>query len=159
MKVVFLDVDGVLNSTEFFTRNKSGGSRAMDHLDRKAVRRLNTITNMTGAKVVVSSTWRLLRTLDELKFSLSKAGFIGDIIGMTPDLLDAPKEDRRGLEILSWLKSNEIFGVTSFVVLDDDSFDLGPVKDRLVKTKFASGLQDEHVGQAIALLGDKDADS
>ena len=82
MKALFLDFDGVLNSHEFLyvaARNRDYEERAGNEhmeLDPVAVARLNRVIAATGAKVVVSSSWRHGRTAEWLHNTLKKAGFI-----------------------------------------------------------------------------------
>lgn len=149
MKVVFLDFDGVLNSAEFFRRDPG----PFDRLDPLAVARLNTIVRRSGAKVIISSSWRLQRPVEKLSYLLSQLGFLGEIAGYTPDLSSSVRIadgcSVRCLEIRSWLERSAE-PVTRFVVLDDAELDeLAP---RLVKTTFGRGLQDEHVDEALDLL-------
>lgn len=158
MRIIFLDFDGVLNSHAWFVQ----GGRSMHDVDPACVRRINTITERTGAHVVVSSTWRLGRTLDELRSILAKHGYNGKVIGVTPDLsgrttgLHVAVE--RGHEIQKWMddraREDARFGVVeSFVIIDDDS-DMAHLKPRLVQTTFATGITDLQVERAIALLKD-----
>jgi len=104
MKAVFLDIDGVLNTTS--TRNP----RKLPYVaDPKLVRRLKRLLASTGAKPVLASTWRY----DPAGlFSARHHGI--PFIGCTPDL---PHRPRRA-EIVAWLKKHP--RVTRFAVLDDD---------------------------------------
>lgn len=54
IKVIFLDVDGVLNSDRTARRTQSGYT----FVDNRQMKNLKHIINMTGAKVVLSSDWR-----------------------------------------------------------------------------------------------------
>ena len=54
MKVVFLDIDGVLNDDTTPSRTKS----RLIFVDREKLLRLKRIVAATGAKIVLSSTWR-----------------------------------------------------------------------------------------------------
>ena len=149
MKIIFQDFDGVLNSHKWIGANQHlfKAQQLFMHtdVDPEAVARLQRIVDATGAKVVVSSTWRLFNSLASLRATLAKAGFDGEVIGKTPQL-GGP----RGLEIQEWLNNNG--PIESFVILDDDS-DMVHLKNKLVQTSFDDGLQDEHVEAAIKLLG------
>lgn len=153
--VLFLDFDGVLNSTDWYQRRTHRGSLPYDEIDPLAVQRLNRIVAETGCKIVVSSTWRLLYSLDQFKAMLM---LVGDerlpLIDCTPD--GATKEHgplwaacQRGTEIQMWREANNHDG--PYAVLDDDT-DMDDVVDHFVQTQFATGLLDEHVEEAIALL-------
>lgn len=126
-KIIFLDIDGVLNSQLWYIRTK--GSRERDDLDNEAIGFLNDLIEKTGAKVVVTSTWRLGRTIDELQEILTRNGFTGEVIDKTKDLRIGNDGDSilRGNEILQWIKSHpEIIGCyysdyKNYVIFDDDS--------------------------------------
>jgi hypothetical protein len=157
--ILFLDFDGVLNSAAFFRSPESKDGEA-GALDPKAVARLNTIIAKTGAKVVVSSSWRYGRSVAELQAILDERGFVGEVIDKTADAIhmDAadPKESgfyrayARGDEIREWLDRHP--EVKSFVALDDD-WEMDAVKENHVKTNtFVGGLLDHHVEEAIRIL-------
>jgi len=114
-------------------------------MDPKAVSRLNTILRVTEAKVVISSSWRHGWALEEMQLILKNAGFVGEILGYTPQY-----GHNRGHEIEQWIEAHDE-GHDPFVILDDDS-DMGPLMKYLVKTQFAHGLLDEHVEEAIRRL-------
>ena len=57
MKIIFLDIDGVLNS-EMYEWSR-GEDRADNRIDLSRVRLLKDIVSATDAKIVLSSTWRL----------------------------------------------------------------------------------------------------
>lgn len=159
MKVVFLDFDGVVNSAEFFAR-ESKADPGRD-LDRDAVACVTRILEATGAVVVISSTWRIFHKLDELREILSAHGFRGEIIGKTPTHGYKPGSSEelwmpyiaRGYEIQAWIDTQET-PPEAFVILDDDD-DMVHLQDRLVLTSWETGLLDEHVAAAIAMLGTK----
>lgn len=145
MKIIFLDIDGVLNSGEYVRKNNIRGLMGTEGIDPEAVTRLNQIVEATGAVVVVSSSWRFGTPLPTLDHYLTKRGFLGYIIGATPVL---PSE--RGDEIGLWLRAVPV--VDKFVIIDDDA-DMGNLMDHLIKTSWETGLQDEHVDMAIKILG------
>jgi len=154
-KIVFLDFDGVLNSHPFIARTANGGIAG---LDPEAVVRLNRIVAVTGAEIVVSSSWRHGRSLACLRELLNASGFVGTVRGKTPDCARKPDGSlwhgaMRGSEAQAWITDADLYGLTveSFVILDDDS-DMGHLAYRHVKTSMATGLLDEHVDRAIAIL-------
>lgn len=129
MKIIFLDIDGVLNHERFYKErfSKRYEEVAIAHpyseIDPECVKKLNILCEETGAKVVISSTWRhsgLDYCVDVLKFH----GFTGEVIDITPSL----NGDNyvRGNEILKWIKDNkklvgDYYNFTEYVILDDDS--------------------------------------
>ena len=60
--VLFLDVDWVLNSATWFA---SKGPMSVTEVDPRAVRRVQRIVAKTGAKIVLSSSWRGSAELEE----------------------------------------------------------------------------------------------
>lgn len=147
MRVIFLDIDGCLNDSFTVDRTPDG----FYGIEAEKVERLNRIISATGAKVVVSSSWRIMHTLPEIEEFLREKGFSGEIVGMTPVGKKAPWESMRdrGDEILAWLMGNE--AVESFVILDDadcDPFE----EDRHVRTDWESGLDETVVARAIEVL-------
>ena len=60
MKVIFLDCDGVLNYTKYYSTGQSNGNlNGEEDIDLKCVNRVLQICKKTGAKIVVSSDWRI----------------------------------------------------------------------------------------------------
>lgn len=153
MKIIFLDIDGVLNSRqwmeEFHAQHPTEHRFMQERFDEKAVARLQRLVEATDAKIVISSTWRLLHSLSDIRGLLNQHGFKGDVIDKTPRIPDGV----RGGEIETWLSQRNSFlgDVDSFVILDDDD-DMEPLMDKLVQTNFEFGLQDEHVEKAIEML-------
>lgn len=159
MKIIFLDIDGVMNDFEIIKKSVRGVKTNSNNppliyltssIGDAFISRLNKLVKSTGADVVVSSTWRKWYTLERMQQAFKIMGFEGTIVGVTPIL-----ETRRGFEIEDWIKSNEnSFKVEKFVILDDDN-DMEHLMDRLVLTSMFSGLTDEHVVRAIEMLKDE----
>ena len=78
-KIIFLDIDGVLNSESYF-KNKIAGV-----IDPECVRRLNRIIKETDADIVISSSWKLSPSSVYAEFN--DVGIEGNIIGMTPNFI------------------------------------------------------------------------
>jgi hypothetical protein len=167
MKVIFLDMDGVLNSHAFMTsRAKTkewdavpgGGpfkrtepSHWTPMIDPAAVRRFNTLLKETAAKIVISSSWRHAHPhkTGRMQKILDLAGMVGgEVIDETPIMVGP-----RSFEIASWLASHS--GAKKFAILDDGS-DAGKGMDKwFVNTELAVGLTDADVRKAINILGRK----
>jgi len=157
-----LDLDGVVNSRDYLENRRHILRPTRHAIDAVTVPRLNAITDRTGAKIVISSTWRLGAYPEHdpgptwrLRRILSAHGVTGEILDVTPYLLESHpdyaigRQRERGHEIQAWL--NHHSEVSSFVILDDDA-DMVHLRHRLVKTNFQTGLLDEHTERAIALL-------
>lgn len=158
--VLFLDIDGVLNSGPWLaleTENSEEFHSRTDicqgtkDMDPEAVGRLQRIVDATGAKIVLSSSWRYLYQPKKFMELLRAHGFVGDLIGATPLSEDVPGRKCRGDEVAMWLEENSFLDIKRFVILDDaESF--GDLEHRLVRTNFECGLTDENVKSAIALF-------
>lgn len=150
--VVFLDFDGVLVTPACMKRARGGRAP----LDVDCVRVLdNFMARHREARIVISSTWRIISTLRELRAHMEQYGFkFGDrIIGKTTTkttfsgrfYISRP----RGLEIDHWLKTNPR---PAWIAIIDDEGDMGPVQSYLVRTSFETGLQSHHGEQLDALV-------
>ena len=109
-KYLFLDVDGVLNTTR---------SQSLYGLSKPCMRRLQLIVNDTGCKLVLSSTWRLhMDTYMRLQRALGYRGMA--LYGRTPHLREEKGKNNRGDEIALWLSG---FADQPYVyaIVDDDS--------------------------------------
>jgi hypothetical protein len=175
-KVIFLDFDGVLNHPGTWqawlaprdaaeARAPRVGTEVWVPTERACVERVNEIVAETGARVVISSSWRYVAPHAVLAASLAQAGLIGEVIGETPHhrspdwphviaFLAEKKRPTsripRGAEIATWLRLHP--GITSYVVLDDVD-DMAHVRRRFVQTDGSRGICDADVEQAIRILG------
>ncbi len=159
MKIIFLDLDGVLNSAAYFKSLKDKGihqDKILNSLEPGMVERLNKIIDRTGAKVVISSTWRKLHSMDELKAFLVEFGFryVDNVIDVTPTM-----NTDRGLEIHRWLTaqkerlSYDSDPITHFCIIDDNNDMVLPyLLSRFVWTTWDDGMEDNHVEKAIETL-------
>lgn len=111
--IIFLDIDGVLAP--------AGKSLPRNTLDKDLVQNLNELLQETGAKVVISSTWRKTLDIAELEAIFKAHGFTGEIIGTTPILKEYYTV--RGNEIYKWMKDRNIptSDYTNYLIIDDDS--------------------------------------
>jgi hypothetical protein len=148
MRIIFLDIDGVLNSKKFFCSD-CAYAHPDDNLDPYAIKKLNRIIDQTGAKVVISSSWRLGKSIAELDKILCRNGFKGDIIDKTEDLVSQRKT--RGYEIRLWLDHHS--NIESFVVIDDFYFPTFYKFDKnFVLTDYRVGLSERDADKCINIL-------
>lgn len=146
-KVVFLDCDGVVNSLHRWPALPDHPIGHGYKVDPLACQRLNQIVQGVNAAIVISSCWREGLTLDQLREILGAQGLDAQRI---IDKTGSSKEGVRGWEIAAWLNKNS--WVERYIIIDDDSDDLGPLKTRLLKTSWELGLMDAHVPKAISML-------
>lgn len=149
MKILFLDIDGVINSEDYAVYRYAAKMPDPDEfIDERAVAFLNYIIEETGAKVVLSSSWRgnVEETLDRLKV----AGFKYDFFDKTPYL----GSRHRGSEIQKWIdeyeKTNE--PLESYVIIDDDNDMLDDQEKNFVQCNFIHGLTSVDCYKAIGIL-------
>ena len=123
IRVIFLDIDGVLWTVAGDQLAQKNKIRHPDHRELDPTRVIlleNLINYYPDLRVVVSSTWRLGRSIPELQKILGPV--IGPrIIGKTISM--RAKDNRsvqRGREIQHWL-DNTTEKVTDYIILDDDA--------------------------------------
>jgi hypothetical protein len=154
MKLIFLDIDGVLNSTEYFEREGKAHVDGFDYpsvrwwaasIDPHTIRRLNRLIRDTGADVIISSSWRSGLRMEYLQEVLETRGFRGRIIGETPQFDDRPRCD----EIVSSVMNLK---PEAYVVFDDDED--AEVPGKFVRTSELVGLTDADVAAAKKILGE-----
>lgn len=141
MKILFLDIDGVLNYEASFRRwwAQYGNNKC---IDRGNVEVLNAICEEhPDLNIVLSSTWRLYFSIPEMREQLVAQGFL-----FPERLIDrtrsARRDEPRGFEIRDWLAERD--DVTAFVILDDYS-DMKPHMGHLVQTSDKHGLEHSHI--------------
>lgn len=155
MKVIFLDIDGVLvtrNSIIYQYLNFPDDTSI--RFSKKAVKNLNKLIRLTKAKIVISSTWRLFHSLEELKNIIKKQGIRGEIISTT-SVEKATIEEGipRGQKISDWLEQHP--EVEQYVIIDDDvqadCIQFHPYN--CVETSYKRGFSPEdRFNEALAIL-------
>lgn len=142
MKYLFLDVDGVMNS--------AADRFSIKLINDKPFELLKKIIDETGAKIILSSSWRAgykHGACDLLKQRLAEYGL--SIEDITPI-----NNNRRGEQIREWLMTHGYDeNVDAFAILDDEDFDfLAIYPEQLVKTDVMTGLSSYDVWQCIDKL-------
>ena len=161
MRLIFLDIDGVLNSGDYQrSGRRQRGLKFLDYgnkIDARGVYLLNGLVSRTEAQIVLSSTWRYAVGLETTIAALRSKGFFHEerFLDITPRLWRTPEGEARvrGHEIDLWLDTWESTHdpVDSFVILDDDS-DMAHLLPRLVQTNNEHGLTEYDCGRAGELL-------
>lgn len=150
MKVIFLDIDGVLNCQN--SQSRCGGYIGIDN---DKVKRLRKIVEATNARIVLVSSWKSRWEREYKDDQNELANYLDRKLKRERlYILDKTKDSvwNRGEGIIWWVGTHN---VENFIILDDEEFDYADcgIISRLVKTSFyGDGLRDEHVELAIDLL-------
>lgn len=153
-KVLFLDIDGVLVPAEEMRMGRERAKQTLEdggmpskprtlRADPSSVRNLNRVLRLTGAEVVLSSSWRLDPGFEATKRWLAENGVEARVIGMTPDLGD------RLTEIVDWLRRRTY--VESWAAVDDNL----PESSNIAQTTMRNGLDRRAANHLIEALGEE----
>ena len=153
MNIIFLDIDGILNTS------------SDRRINRNMVKRLSRLVKDTNSKVILHSGWRFwfnenMQPLNgqakNLQEELWKEGIT--LSGKTPDLSDENIKKTqtfskvKASEILSWLDRQS--DIDSWVVLEDLDLKNETVKKHQIMPDPDTGLTDEDIDKAMALIMD-----
>ena len=137
MKVVFLDIDGVLNC------DKTPNPRNLPYIvDKKLLARLRKLVQRTRAKVVLTSSWRV----DPVGLFAARHWKV-PFMDVCPDMPKRPRCE----EIRAWLKLHP--KVTRYVVIDDEDDELDGLP--LFQPSGRTGLTSDIVRAAERYLSGK----
>jgi len=117
-KFLFLDMDGVVNSVEYSVGHRPSSDGYMhDEADPVKLGLIRFICEQTDAKIVISSTWRIGRSVDWFLGYFERYGWIAPVVALTPDTCGT-----RGHDVETWLTTNNYnHPPHPYVILDDDS--------------------------------------
>ena len=140
--IIFLDIDGVLATRKTHYQ----------YFQEECVSELNRVIKETGARIVISSSWRCHWKFDDLKAVFTDSGIDGNlIVSVTPDLINAS----RGAEISKWLRDNKDIWIRRIAIIDDECYDIEQYKElksRLVEVETEKGFTAEDADKAISIL-------
>jgi len=149
MKVIFLDIDGVIAlprqyaipRNKFQSKNPSAKNLNIPYpWDERCIKVLNRFILEHNLYVVLSSDWKLHYTMDEIEKIFNWNGVATSPIGFTkmtnPDL--SQLEEYRVNEIQDWVKQNKI---ETWCAIDD--LDLSALGERFVKTDERMGIAEK----------------
>ncbi len=166
-KIIFLDIDGVLcplhyeNALFKMWKASNGAIKSKDDFGKlfffQNCEALKKIIDETGAKIVISSTWRKEGEI-KMRDMWNHRNLSGEIIGITPneeDLVNFGKFEFfddvcRGHEIEHWIEINNFKG--KYVIIDDTKDMLPSQKKYFILTNEHYGLTDEDANKAISIL-------
>lgn len=164
-KVIFVDIDGVLNSN-FWNNNHQKEISDGTLIDVEKIKLLSELIKKTGAEIILHSGWKywfdaelqpLRREAEILQFMLEAEGL--KIAGVTPD--HSTEEIRKSRkfslvkagEILAWLADN--WDVKKWLVIDDLDLHNAEIEQHQIRTDANIGLTMEDVCRAEKMLLDE----
>jgi hypothetical protein len=161
VKILFLDIDGVLNGHDWNDESQSCNIR------RECVAHLNRVIRETGCKIVLSSAWRYIvlggdMTLKGFGYMLRTHGLVCQrgatdlIVGCTAPDESPPnpvRDGERGRQCREWLYGPENqWEVTWFAAVDDEDAGFAELGIPAVITDGARGLTAEDADKLIGLF-------
>jgi hypothetical protein len=157
--ILFLDIDGVLNSDAYYRRGaydrdqRRFPQQFRGPVDHKAVAIVNKILRQSGAAVVISSAWRCDMPLKKIAEILGSRGFKGRIVGATPRAArNCNSPDNRGRQIAAWLR---LHPQVEHLAIVDDTSDMAPLDRWLVQINPERGLLDRHIPYILETMRHK----
>lgn len=165
IKILFCDVDGVLNSHKDYSFGDVNKPAEVDVLNEDNCNLLKHVLNETGAFVVISSTWRKddgflahkgiesgwRKLLSRKVVTKEQLGWNSEhhFDFKTPVL----SSGKRGEEIQRWLDTyGKRCSVERFAIVDDDSDMLKEQLPFFVKTSMNTGLTQVEANKLINIL-------
>lgn len=174
-KIIFLDIDGVLNHNAWYKWVishpeflKEGGNK---DIDPRSVERIIKICDETGARIVMSSSWRLWEFYQTLK-NLNRIRDLRPILDYMIGITERSEDRLRGQEIKyflnSCIKGNfmtvsgynlkkadvEISQFPKYIILDDDTDMLEEQQPFFLHIDDRVGISIKDVEKAIKILNE-----
>lgn len=148
---IFLDIDGVLNSVQYavsLNRYNTEWNPYRDECCKIALSNLERVLEeVPNLEIVISSTWRKSRSVEDLQALFKLWGFSKPeiIVGKTP----VSNREIRGKEIQQYIELNNI---SNYCIIDDDSDMLDSQKSRFVQTNGRHGFMWDDYNKVVELL-------
>ena len=151
MNVIFLDVDGVLNYTNWYYSDRNPGNlNGEEDVDPQCIERVNKLCEETNSEIILSSDWRI----DDSAFSRLERAGLKKILDKTPIPVfgnyGATYHFTRGEEIQMWLEWHP--EVTNYVIIDDRTDFMDNQKSHFVHVDSYYGFTDEDYNLALTIL-------
>ncbi len=182
VKIIFLDIDGVLNCENAYKKGECQYVEWINHRGDKDHHQsfcswskewLNKLIDETGAKIVISSTWRH-SGIEYMQSIWKHEKMSGEIIGITPDFRWKAEgyTPPRGCEIDKWLEDNDFShinwdkdyqlkyinksGIENYIIIDDDADMLYSQRNHFVHVlpspRNKNGFDEKHYKEALKKL-------
>lgn len=157
MKLIFLDIDGVLNNEQWYSSGKAQIAYLLTgendikayNFDPDNWKWIEKLIQDTGAKIVISSSWRsfsLEKTIEDFTGTAFEP-LVEHIVGVTPYSFAR----HRGKEIQHYL-DNCTEQIESYVIFDDDTDMLENQRANFVHTDFFNGVTGKDYIKAKEIL-------
>lgn len=156
MKLIFLDIDGVLNNEDWYRYRAKDAYLLTNNSDIKAYnfdpdnwKWIEKLIQETDAKIVISSSWRsysLKSTIDDF-VNTAFEPMIKYIIGVTPYSF----ERHRGREIETFLNTTDL-EIENYVIIDDDTDMLTHQLPHFVNVCYTNGMTENDYKKAKEIL-------
>ncbi len=155
MRIIFLDIDGVLNNvctTEYYQ-----GELGIDDENLKNFALLYEQSNKEeDTRVVLSSSWRI----DKFNKAPNSYTYLEEKLTKYNIRIDSitPIEEislKRGKEIVRWLNDHKDLNISSFIIIDDyyfRDFTTYSLLPALLKTSYKKGFTKKDINKALELL-------
>jgi HAD domain in Swiss Army Knife RNA repair proteins len=146
LKIIFLDIDGVLNSKEYYKKVNMKIDN-WDRFDPETVKLINALVQEFNARIVITSSWRF-GAKDLLFKELKKSQLLKHLYKNweTPMIYLGT----RGEEIKQWMAKHP--EVNGYVILDDRDDILPEQLAHFIKTDIETGFKQVHYEKARSIL-------
>jgi hypothetical protein len=145
MRIIFLDIDGVLNTVDTQKGDADiAGRVASSYILKSKIKLLNKLTDETGAKIVWTASARLILKgrIGEIMISMGvTAPSVGETIALGNHCV-------RGNEIKAWISDNQTLlgaephNFNQFVIIDDESDMLYGQRNNFIHIDMYAGLSE-----------------
>lgn len=158
IKVIFLDIDGVLNTTRSCIANRGDGATGINvrEFDPVGAGMIRSLCIKYDTRIVISSTWRqsgLNKTGADISTLLYREMNESGLLPLLHKDWKTPSLQNRwrGEEINAWLKEHP--EILKYAIIDDDNDFQPEQREFFVRTKAEDGLLTQHyrkLGQILA---------
>lgn len=152
-RVIFLDIDGVLCTAR--SHFAHGTSKMMLEWDVTGCALIQSICEKSGAKIVISSTWRIDAHQEELFPRLLKHGLYQylfcDRAASSEWATPWVPSHSRGHEISRWIEKNG--PISDYLIIDDNDDFSGDQLNRFIQTEPTNGFSAEDYQASLKLFG------
>jgi hypothetical protein len=149
--IIFLDIDGVLCTQNLWKPDKIA-SDGYSEFNQKCVNNLNMLVELTGAKIILTSSRRINKTVEEFTAIMQRRGFTGQILAKVNED-EQINSTARNEKIRQWINKHGL--PDRYVIIDDDArlAEIGdPYIHHWVRTTYHRGLDEKALEEALQIL-------